>query len=425
MLHRVLVALLLGVALGLGYRVVEYSLKGAAFYAAYASRRAPGEQLDTGAAFFIEGLTFGVLPAGSDKEAVTSATFNAAAAYDQAATTYAWAIGGVLVLAAACAAVQRFTAKSNAVRSPLVGVLLASSLVCLGVGVLSPIMSVIGYGEVPLVGTSIVKYSSKSILSAAEQLVQSGKAWVGYMILVFSIATPLAKLGLSLVAAQTGSERARRFALKVVNVIGKWSMADVFVVALLLAAFSLRGNGGEDTSTNAEVGLGLYFFASYCILSLVTGQILQRNASRVVGDVLGGQGSAQALVRSVSLMGVMATAAVLSGWFLRANTRVDQSFVVQVGTMHTCAVFAENGPGVVSGRWESRGAQHGGSDDTIVSASLLGPSGDTIRYWDHASSGTLAESVAAAGVYSLVFSNVGIVRSTDRSVRVELGYTAK
>ena len=279
----------------------------------------------------------------------------------------------------------------------------------------NPVSTELGQGQ----------YSSKSILSAADQLLRSGKAWVGCMILVFSIATPLAKLVLSLAAAQTGSGRTRRFALKVVNGIGKWSMADVFVVALLLAAFSLRGDGSEDSSTNAEVGLGLYFFAGYCVLSLVTGQLLQRSGGRVVGDVLGEQGRARALVRSVGLMGVAAMAAVLSAWLLRANTRVDQSFVVQVGTMRTCAVFAENGPGVVSGRWESRGELHGGSDDTIVSATLLGPSGKTIRYWDHASSGTLAESVAEAGVYSLVFSNVGIVRSTDRSVRVELGFVAK
>lgn len=157
LLHRVVVALLLGISLGLGFRVVDYSLKASAFYAAYASRRAPGEQLDTGAGFLIEGFTLGLLPAGSDKEAVTIATLNAAAAYDQAATQYAWAIGVVLILATAWAALLRRSDASNA-QSPLVGVLLACCLVCLSVGVLSPIMSVIGYGDVPIVGTSIVKY---------------------------------------------------------------------------------------------------------------------------------------------------------------------------------------------------------------------------------------------------------------------------
>ena len=52
--------------------------------------------------------------------------------------------------------------------------------------------------------------------------------------------------------------------MRLVHAIGKWSMADVFVVAVLLAMLAL----GRDPATRAATGPGLYFFAGYCLLAL-------------------------------------------------------------------------------------------------------------------------------------------------------------
>jgi hypothetical protein len=40
-------------------------------------------------------------------------------------------------------------------------------------------------------------------------------------------------------------------------------MADVFVVAVLVAYFA----ASDDEFSEAQVGLGLYYFAAYCLLS--------------------------------------------------------------------------------------------------------------------------------------------------------------
>ena len=52
--------------------------------------------------------------------------------------------------------------------------------------------------------------------------------------------------------------------------IGRWSMTDVFVVAILLAV--LAGQAGD--STDAWLGHGLWFFAVYAILSTWLGRRL-------------------------------------------------------------------------------------------------------------------------------------------------------
>jgi uncharacterized paraquat-inducible protein A len=54
-------------------------------------------------------------------------------------------------------------------------------------------------------------------------------------------------------------------------------MADVFVVAILVAFFA---NSGENGLTRAEVQAGLWFFAVYVMLSLFATQLI----SRQLGD---------------------------------------------------------------------------------------------------------------------------------------------
>ena len=61
---------------------------------------------------------------------------------------------------------------------------------------------------------------------------------------------------------------------KTVGRIGKWSMADVFVVATFLSYLSFSNmNTGIDTEANTLVGL--YFFFAYCILSITSSQFIE------------------------------------------------------------------------------------------------------------------------------------------------------
>jgi uncharacterized paraquat-inducible protein A len=74
----------------------------------------------------------------------------------------------------------------------------------------------------------------------------------------------------------------RRRTLALVEVIAKWSMADVFVVALFItylaamASQTTPGAGPPLVAFTAQFGAGFYWFAAYCLFSLATQQLTAR-----------------------------------------------------------------------------------------------------------------------------------------------------
>lgn len=91
---------------------------------------------------------------------------------------------------------------------------------------------------------------------------------------LFSVVFPLAKLGYGLFAwwaRPVGDPRLRR-SVEVLDRIGKWSMLDVFLVALLVASLKLS------LVSEATVLPGLYFFLASIVLSLVALWRLRRLA---------------------------------------------------------------------------------------------------------------------------------------------------
>lgn len=142
-------------------------------------------------------------------------------------------------------------------------------LFCVGVGATA--LGLIAFKEVPVLGTVVFKFEAKGIASTIMKLFSSGNAVLGFLIFLFSIAVPLAKVGLMLYATYTSGE-SHETALKIIKAVGKWSMADVFVVAVLLAMFAI---GGDET-TDAFTGPGIYFFAAYCMLSMWASVLLAR-----------------------------------------------------------------------------------------------------------------------------------------------------
>ena len=63
-----------------------------------------------------------------------------------------------------------------------------------------------------------------------------------------------------------------RRCIELLHAVGKWSMADVFVVAVLVAFLA----AGKDAYRSAHLGPGLYAFAAYCLLSMLAAQLARR-----------------------------------------------------------------------------------------------------------------------------------------------------
>ncbi|WP_286263255.1 paraquat-inducible protein A [Thalassotalea atypica] len=124
-----------------------------------------------------------------------------------------------------------------------------------------------------------------SLLGTIEELWQDERLLVAGLIFVFSIAIPLIKALLVIWSYFTKNSRIERAIVNFVSNIGKWSMADVFVVAIFLAILSTNHAETEthqtlaifgfklemiiSSETLSAVGNGFYFFTAYCLVSLL------------------------------------------------------------------------------------------------------------------------------------------------------------
>lgn len=223
---------------------------------------------------FLEGVTLGQYDAASRREAEYVETVNRALQSEAAASFFAWILAGVTaVFVWRVFSIGR--ASSGNGRRSATRHLCYTSLILFFVGIGATALGMIAAKEVPVLGMVVLKFEAKGIASTIAKLFTSGNAFLGLLIFLFSIAIPLAKVGLMLYATYTTGEPHVK-AMKVIKAVGKWSMADVFVVALLLAVFAI---GGSDKSTDAFTGPGLYFFAAYCILSMWAGVWLAHEAA--------------------------------------------------------------------------------------------------------------------------------------------------
>ncbi|MBT5403566.1 MAG: hypothetical protein HOL28_08990 [Crocinitomicaceae bacterium] len=123
--------------------------------------------------------------------------------------------------------------------------------------------------DVTFEGRMYYFYQSKSIMGLIQILLSQGNYFVGIAILIFSLILPVTKLFCSFLQLFSTRFANNRIVFFITNYLGKWSMADVFVVALFLGYFSFANmNVGIETQTKPL--FGLYCFASYVILSLLS-----------------------------------------------------------------------------------------------------------------------------------------------------------
>jgi len=139
----------------------------------------------------------------------------------------------------------------------------------------------------------VIYYQSKSIVEVTKTLWQGG-SWdlklVGVLVLMFSIVFPFFKLILSGLYIITDKIRNSGFAKGVIFHLGKWSMADVFVVAIFMAYIGFygiisaqlngisRNEGGfaVETINYSRLAPGAFFFTAYTILSICISILINR-----------------------------------------------------------------------------------------------------------------------------------------------------
>ncbi|WP_011920269.1 paraquat-inducible protein A [Shewanella putrefaciens] len=143
-------------------------------------------------------------------------------------------------------------------------------------GMLNMVSSLLGLNS--LKGEVEVLQKTRSIWGTVTELYTTGNGLVAALVMLFSVVIPALKLSLMLAQQCVSSIGLKLRVNALVNALAKWSMADVFVVALIITFMAGNASGGmeEMLKTQAQFENGFYFFTAYCILSILSGYLVRR-----------------------------------------------------------------------------------------------------------------------------------------------------
>lgn len=144
------------------------------------------------------------------------------------------------------------------------------SLLCLIYGVFTPIFLIFVHKDLGFTKITL-EFESNNIISSIDKLFLQNNYFVGGIILLFSIIFPLLKTIILLISVNGKFQTLSNF----LTYIGKWSMSDVFVLAIFLVYLS----PSPSSPIHTELEVGFYLFFSYVVLSIFASSI-QKNISR-------------------------------------------------------------------------------------------------------------------------------------------------
>ena len=131
--------------------------------------------------------------------------------------------------------------------------------------------------------------TTRSILKTVHDLWQRDYYFVASMILLFSVIIPFIKGIMITYVFLSKKAETRKKVFDIIKSIGKWSMCDVFIVAIFLAYLSTGATQTENVKNvmvmghsvqvdvlagmHAHLQIGFWCFLTYCILSLLALQL--------------------------------------------------------------------------------------------------------------------------------------------------------
>ena len=143
-----------------------------------------------------------------------------------------------------------------------------------------------------------IYFQSKSILEVTRTLIEGSGVdlkLVGVLVFMFSIVFPFTKLILSALYLFVNRIQSNKVVQTIIFHLGKWSMADVFVVAMFMAYIGFYGiiSSQLDSISNSRSGFnietinysslspGAFFFTSYTLLSICIGILINRKSGTI------------------------------------------------------------------------------------------------------------------------------------------------
>lgn len=130
-----------------------------------------------------------------------------------------------------------------------------------------------------LEGEIEVYQKTRSILGTVKQLADNKNYLVAILVALFAIIIPVLKLLSQLLIVLLPAKMMLVGYLRVfAEAVSKWSMVDVFVIALIVAylAGNAEGQMGDMLKMQAEFGVGFWFFTSYCLLAITASTLTKQ-----------------------------------------------------------------------------------------------------------------------------------------------------
>jgi hypothetical protein len=130
--------------------------------------------------------------------------------------------------------------------------------------------SMLGFDEIE--GEINVYQKTRSIWGTVSELANHNNMLVAALVALFSIAIPCLKLLMQLLFCCLSDSRFKNILGTVISAISKWSMVDVFVMALIVTylAGNAHGQSGELVVMHAKFGEGFWFFSAYCLFAIAS-----------------------------------------------------------------------------------------------------------------------------------------------------------
>lgn len=155
--------------------------------------------------------------------------------------------------------------------------LIACSSILLGFGLIGPTLTIFPKAGdltwfIKIIAPEELAASTYSILGVIQKLLQANDLFLGILLALFSVFSPVLKLSFYWYA--TGLKNPKKFKsmLQVIHYIGKFSMAEVFALALIIVVIKSFPGG-----STAQLEWGAYLFTCSVICSMAVSFRLDSN----------------------------------------------------------------------------------------------------------------------------------------------------
>ena len=149
--------------------------------------------------------------------------------------------------------------------------LLLAAVLAFGVGIWAPMLT--------LTKLMLIE-NTYSVMSGIWRLYLEREYLLFIVLGLFTVVLPVVKLTL-LFYAWNRPRTAHRRSLRWMDILGKWSMLDVFVVAVLIASVKLG------PVATMELHYGLYLFSASVVMIMLASHVVYQRVQRITRDAPG------------------------------------------------------------------------------------------------------------------------------------------